>query len=233
MKNKNVVFLVLAFCLFSFSALGEENEVAQEPQVAQENQGESDADNPEVFVHYTRYADMPEIKELDEKDDDLYTGAEVLPMNIQLSEEEKQQDPSADFDYIDSEYEMPELPCNNEKLTKEVARFIRDNTEVEENSVKSRRSRILLIKNLHNFNEINESDLSGKDNFKTKAALMYLRINRSQEISRVCESKNNTFGKYSNVYLIIYPYMKYYKVVVTNLISIPEKMDEATFVHNW
>ena len=230
--RKNVVFLILALCLFSFPALSEEseNEVAREAQAEQAVQAEDAA--PEGLVHYTHYS-MPEIKELDEKDDDLYSGAEVLPMNIQLSEEEKQQDPSSDLDYIDSEYEMPELPCDNEKLTKEVARFIRDNSEVEENSVKSRRSRILLVKNLHNFSEVKESDLNGRDNFKTKAALMYLRINRSQEIYKVCESKNNTFGKYSNVYLIIYPYMKYYKVVVTNLISIPEKLDEATFVHNW
>lgn len=227
---KKIVLLCLALCLFSFPALCEENETivsAEEPKTQSEDV------TPEMMVHYSHRSAMPEIKELEEKDDDLYSGADVVPMNIQLSEEEKQQDPSADFDYIDSEYEMPELLCSNEKLTKEVARFIRDNSEVEENSVKSRRSRILMVKNLHSFSEVNESDLSGKNNFKTKAALMYLRINRSQEIYKVCESKNNTFGKYSNIYLIIYPYMKYYKVVVTNLISIPEKLDEATFVYNW
>ena len=231
--KKNVVFLILTLCLFSFPAFSEEseNEVPQEVQVEQDTAGVTE--KPEGLVRYPHYANELEIKELDEKEDDLYSGAEVLPMNIQLSEEEKQQDTSADLDYIDSEYEMPELPCSNEKLTKEVARFIRDNSDVEENSVKSRRSRILLVKNLHNFSEVKESDLSGKDNFKTKAALMYLRINRSQEIYKVCESKNNTFGNYSNVYLIIYPYMKYYKVVVTNLISIPEKLDDATFIHNW
>ena len=231
---KKIAFLCLALCLLSFPAFCEENEniAPAEVQETQETQSEG-GDTPEMMVHYSRRSSMPEIKELDEKDDDLYSGAEVLPLNAQLSEEEKQQDLGADLDYIDSEYELPDLSCNNEKLTKNVARFIRDNTDVEENSVKSRRSRLLLVKNLHNFEEISENDLSNKDNFKTKAALMYLRINRSQVIHKVCASKNNSFGKYSNVYLILYPYGKYYKVVVTNLITIPENLDEATFIHNW
>ncbi|MBR1601572.1 MAG: hypothetical protein IJ677_08365 [Alphaproteobacteria bacterium] len=226
---KNFIFLSFVFCLFSSPVYCEENNSAQ--QEIQKSADEEMVSGQSVY--YTHYADMPKIKELDEKDDDLYSGEEVLPMNIQLSEEEKQQDLSLDFDYIDSEYELPDLSCDNEKLTKEVARFIQDNTDVEENSVISRRNRLLLVKNLNKFSEISEDDISNQDNFKTKATLMYLRINRNQTIHKICVSKNNRFGKYNNIFLVIYPYLKYYKIVVTNMISIPEKMDNSTFIHSW
>lgn len=231
--------LCFLFCLlWMFPVVAAENNETDETtaEVAEAGgetaEAEISADLGNV-IEYTHVADMPEMKEFDDSSADLYSGAEVQPLNIQISQEEKMQNLENDLDYIDSEYELPELLCSNEKLTKEVANFIKDNTDSDDGSVRSRRSKLLMVKNLHNFNEIKETDLDAKQNFKAKAALMYLRINESKEIYRICESKDNDFGQFSNIYLIIYPYFKYYKVVVTNLISIPEKMDKATFIHSW
>lgn len=225
---KRIVFISFFCCLLSVPAYSAEDETPQtQPQTPEIEV------KPADLIQYTHYGKVPEIQELDESEDDLYSGAEVKPMDIQISEEEKMQNVSADFDYVDKEYELPELLCNNPNLTKQVAQFIQNNTEDKEGSVKGRRSRLLMIKNLHDFTEISENDLSKHDNFKTRAALVHLRINENREITRVCESKENTFGKFHNVYLILYPYMKYYKVVVTNMISVPEKLEDASFIYSW
>lgn len=225
---KKIVFICFLCCLLSVKAHSAEDKALQDQSQTQEN-----AVNHDDLIHYTHYSKVPDIQELDESEDDLYSGADVKPLDIKISQGEKMQNVSADFDYIDKEYELPELLCNNQNLTKQVAQFIQNNTEDKEGSVKGRRSRLLMIKNLHDFTEISENDLNKKDNFKTRAALVYLRINENREITRVCESKGNTFGKFHNVYLILYPYMKYYKVVVTNMISVPEKLEDASFIYSW
>lgn len=226
---KKSIFCFFICCLWVFPAWSEE---AENTPNTEEVQAESSVENSNDLVRYVGYGKMPEIKELDESEDDLYSGAEVKPMDIKISQDEKQQDPSTDLDYIDKEFVLPELSCNNEKLTKQVALFIQDHLENDEVSVKGRRNHILMVKNLHNFEEISESDL-GKGNFNVRAALAHLRINENREIYKICESKNNTYGKYNNVYLILYPYTKYYKVVVTDLIVTPEKIEDASFIYNW
>ena len=212
--------------MFLFPAYGEE--MASDTIIEQEQ-----PDDFVIQIHQTHYADMPEIKELTEDEDDLYSGAEVKSLIAKISTEEKQQNLEADLDYIDDEYKLPELACSNEKLTKDVADFILRNTDNDVGSVKNRRSRLLMARNLHNFEEIKENELNDKDNFKTKATLMHLRINEHREIYKICASKDNKYGNYSSVYLIIYPYYKYYKVVVTNLVGLVDKSDEATFIYNW
>lgn len=193
----------------------------------------AEAGGIEVDVRYTQYSDMPEIKILEESEDDLYSGADVTEVVAVLSEEERQQELSTDFDYIAKEYEMPELSCENPNLTKQVAQFIENHFDNDESSVPGKRNRILLIKNLHNFSQISQENLNKTDNFKAKAALMNLHINENREISKICVSKDNNFDRYDNIYLIIYPYLRYYKVVVTNLITVPEKLDAATFIYSW
>lgn len=224
---KKIIFWSFICCLLSLPVFGEENGAVIEQY--EENM----SSNPPDLVYYNRRGKMPEIKELKPEEDDLYSGVEVKPLNAKMSEDEKLQNLSNDIDYIDKEYELPELLCNNPKLTKQVARFIQDKTNYNESSVKSRRNRLLMVKNLHDFTEINENDLNKNGNFKTKAALAHLRINENRKVYRICESKNNSFGQFSNVYLILYPYVKYYKVIVTNLISVTEKTDEAAFIYSW
>ena len=228
---KKIVCLLISVILWNFPAFAEDAAARDSANVREEQPqtGENLAD----LVHHTHYGEMPEIKELPKDEDDLYSGAEVKPMTAKISEDEKQQDLSTDLDYVDKEFVLPELLCSDEKLRHQVAVFIQNNTKDNESSVKGRRSRLLMIKNLHGFEEVSEEELANNKNFKLRAAVAHLRINANREIYRVCESKNNNAGRHNNVYIIIYPYFKYYKVAVTNLMSTTETIDEATFTYNW
>ena len=228
---KKIVCLLASCILWNFPVFAEETEVQNAASV-QAEQAQT-VENLADLVHYSNYGKMPEIKELPEEEDDLYSGAEVKPMVAKISEAEKQQDLSTDMDYVDKEFVLPELSCDNDNLRRQVALFIQNNTKAEENSVKSRRSRLLMIKNMHSFEEISEEELENNKNFKLRAVVAHLRINENREIYKVCESKNNNIGQHDNIYIVIYPYLKYYKVVVTNLMNTAEKIDEVTFMYNW
>lgn len=228
---KKIVCLLASCILWNFPVFAEETEVQNAASV-QAEQAQT-VENLADLVHYSNYGKMPEIKELPEEEDDLYSGAEVKPMVAKISEAEKQQDLSTDMDYVDKEFVLPELSCDNDNLRRQVALFIQNNTKSEENSVKSRRSRLLMIKNMHSFEEISEEELENNKNFKLRAVVAHLRINENREIYKVCESKNNNIGQHDNIYIVIYPYLKYYKVVVTNLMNTAEKIDEVTFMYNW
>lgn len=194
----------------------------------------ANAQEAEELVHYAvpKMNSEPQIKKLDAAEDDLYDGADIKPLSGQLSQSEKLQENSSDLDYIDNSVEMPELPCSDARLLQEVRDFVFKNVHHHSaTSVLEKRSRTLLIKNMHEFEEITEKEL--EKNFEANAALMYLKINENREIYKICASRNNRHGDLQNIYLIIYPYINYYKVVVTNLIVVPEKMENATFLHNW
>ena len=122
--------------------------------------------------------------------------------------------------------------CSDEKLMQQIRKFIFDYEQQKPtNSVREKRARILLVRNLNALQEISEKDLRG--NFEASAALVSLKINEKREIHRICASLNNHSQKYADVYAIIYPYINYYKVVVTNLATAPEKIDDATFIFSW
>lgn len=194
----------------------------------------ANAHEAEDMVHYAvpQMKSEPQMKKLDPAEDDLYDGADIKPLSGQLSDAEKLQENSSDLDYIDNTGQMPELPCSDEKLLQEVRDFVYKNVRHRSaNSVLEKRSRTLLIKNMHAFEEITEKDL--EKNFEANAALIHLKINENREIYKICASRNNKHGDLKNIYLIIYPYINYYKVVVTNLMTTPEKIEDATFLHNW
>ena len=188
----------------------------------------------EGVVHYAvpKIKSQPQMKKLEAAEDTLYDGAEIKPLPGQLSDSEKLAEDSSDLEYVANMTKLPNLPCSDAKLLQEVSEFIYNNVRHREtHSVLEQRSRTLLVKNLHAFEEINEKDLA--DNFEANAALMYLKVNERRDIHRICASRNNRYGDFKNIYLIIYPYINYYKVVVTNLITLPENMEKATFIHNW
>lgn len=192
------------------------------------------AQEAEVMVHYAvpQVQSEPQMKKYDPEENNLNDGTDIKPLSGHLSQAEKLQENSSDLNYIDNEKQMPELSCSDEKLLQEVRDFIFKHVRHRSsNSVLEKRSRTLLIKNMHTFEEITEKDL--EKNFEANAALIHLKINENREIYKICASRNNRRGDLQNIYLIIYPYINYYKVVVTNLIVVPEKMDEATFLHNW
>ncbi len=163
---------------------------------------------------------------------DLYDGAGIRPIEKQLSPEEKLQEDSSDLNYISKEKKQPDLLCSDEKLMQQIRKFIFDYEQQKPtNSVREKRARILLVRNLNALQEVSEKDLRG--NFEASAALVSLKINEKREIHRICASLNNHSPKYADVYVIIYPYINYYKVVITNLATTPEKIDDATFIFSW
>jgi len=165
-------------------------------------------------------------------EDELYDGAEIRPMEKTLSTEEKQQENSSDLDYLDNSTQRPELLCSNERLLQQVKDFIfKFEQKTPTNSVQERRARILLVKNLNPFIEVSEPDI--KENFEASAAVINLKINEKREIYRICASKDNESKKYKDTYIIIYPYINYYKIAVTNLAALPENLNDATFIFNW
>lgn len=204
------------------------------PVLAQEAEVAAPEDNVAVenAEHHGQRgaAYTPEIKELTPEEDDLYDGSEIKPLRGTLSETEKMQE-GGDFEAED-EPRLPELLCSDERLRTQAGRFIYDFVNKQpKNTVPGRRAQVLLTKNMNAFQEIKDTDL--KKNFEASAALMHLRMNENREIYKICASQNNDNKNFRDLNIIIYPFMNFYKVVVTNLIQSPENMDEATFIYNW
>ena len=215
----NKIRFVLGIC-FGFIAL---------PALAQEA-----PEDPAAMVHYnlSPRKNPPVIRTLDPSEDDLYDGAEIKPIERQLSLEEKQQENSSDLNYIKEESKMPDLLCSNESLLNQVRKFIFETEQSKPtNSVPEKRARILLVNYLNELHEVSENDI--RKDFNASAIVANLKINEHRVIHRICASTENRSKKYGNVYVVIYPYVNYYKVVVTNLAVLPEKKDDATFIFNW
>ena len=159
---------------------------------------------------------------------------DVEPLNIELSEDEKSQENSTGIYDIEENKPMPELECSNPNLIRQVKDFIYNNiNRVGTNSVVEKRNRILLVKNLHDFEDITGQELSGKDSFSASSVMAHLKINEGKEIYKLCKSSGNLSKEFANLYVVIYPYAKYYNVVVANLVTSTSNIERATFVYNW
>jgi len=161
---------------------------------------------------------------------ELYDGADIKPIERQISDTEKMQETGSDLNYIGNETPRPDLLCADDTLLQRVKDFIYE-VEKQKNvvSVPQKRERVLLVENLHPFKEVGEDKVKG--NFEAAATLTYLRINGRHEIHRICVSPDNHSKKFKDVYIIIYPYLQHYKVTVTNLVLVPENADDATFIY--
>lgn len=187
-------------------------------------------------VIHTGYDQLGEIKELvlEKDEDDLYADSAIQPLDKEMSGEERQGENNSDFTDLFGDKKLPELLCSNAGLKKQVEDFIYQNINKQETrSVVEKRLRVLLVKNLKDFVEITPEDIAGKNKFEALAAVMELKVNRSTPIYRICASKGNDYSKFESVYVVIYADQDYYKVIVSNLMPTPNRMDEATFIYNW
>lgn len=187
-------------------------------------------------VIHTGYDQLGEIKSLvlEKDEDDLYADPEIKPLNKEMSGEERSDKNNTDFTDLFGEKKLPELLCSDAKLKQQVEDFIYQNINKQETrSVVEKRLRVLLVKNLKDFAEITAEDITGKNKFEALAAVMELKVNRFTPIYKICASKGNDYSKFESVYVVIYAYQDYYKVVVSNLMPTPNRMDEATFIYNW
>lgn len=190
-----------------------------------------EVDDAGDIVHYglKTQADI-KIKKLTPEEDDLYDGGEIKPLRGTLSATEKMQKGGSFED--DDEPRLPDLQCSDEKLREQVGKFVYEFAGKQiKNTVPAKREQVLMVRNIKTFEDADEKEL--KKNFEASAALIYLKMNKNREIYKICASKNNKNKKFRDFYIILYPYLNFYKVVVTNFISNPEKMDEATFIYNW
>ena len=175
-----------------------------------------------------------EIKEMSEETDNAFNAdVEIVPLKKSLSAEESMLEDSSDLSVIDSQ-PLTALNCNNPKLKEQVEHFIYKNiNQKDTNSVLEKRRRLLMVRNMADFEEIDIEQIDSKADFETLAALAYMKINKHIEINKICRSQQNRNDKFKNIYAVLYTVAGYYKVVVTNLMPVTDKMDEATFIFTW
>jgi hypothetical protein len=175
-----------------------------------------------------------EIREMSEETDNAFNAdVEIVPLKKSLSAEESMLEDSSDLSVIDSQ-PLTALNCNNPKLKEQVEHFIYKNiNQKDTNSVLEKRRRLLMVRNMADFEEIDIEQIDSKADFETLAALAYMKINKHIEINKICRSQQNRNDKFKNIYAVLSTVAGYYKVVVTNLMPVADKMDEATFIFTW
>lgn len=232
---KEIWFIFFGALFLSLPVKAQENPETADVSAVENDEAETPNDVFEGIRYGVHTNEAIEIKELPAQEDDLYDGTEVRPIEKGLSEEEQMQEGSTDLEVIsDTETELPNLSCDDPKLKEQVKTFIYNNlSKVATNSVIEKRSRVLLTKSLQEFKDVTNEEIDGSKNFAAASAVAYLRINSEHKISRICRSSGNDSKQFNDLYIIIYPYIRYYKVVVTNLMSSTEQMGDATFVYNW
>ena len=173
--------------------------------------------------------------ELQKQDDVFDASVEVKPLATELSQKEQQQEDSTDLNYIDEQSELPDLPCNTPNLKKQIASFIYNNLKQQTTfSVIELRKRNLMVKNLSEFQDVTADKIDSSKYFVAAATDAYLRINQHRKIKHICKSFNQDASKqFNDLYVIIYPFLNFYKVVVTNLMNSTEDLEKATFIYNW
>ncbi len=192
------------------------------------------ADDGQIIREGYSIRETPKV-ELNIEDDVLDASAEVKPLATRMSKSEQMQETNSDLDYIEENIVLPDLPCDSPNLKKQVEAFMLNNlNKFATNSVIEKRNRILMLKNLPDFKDVSGEKIDSKVNFLAASADAYLRINEKRKILHVCKSSNlNKEYNLKDVYVIIYPYLEYYKVVVANVMNSIEDLDKSTFIYNW
>ena len=191
------------------------------------------ADDEAEFVE--KYGGKVPLAEMKAEDDVFNADTKINEPEAQMSESERQQEDSSDFDYMDDKQELPDLPCDSPNLKKQVKSFIMNSlNQTAAYSVAERRHRILMVRDLADFEDVTSEKIGGKKYYAAASTAAFLRINQKREIKHVCVSRNTGEAeKFKTLHILIYPYLNYYKVVVANLVTSTENLDDATFIYNW
>lgn len=199
-----------------------------------EANAKAEAEHEMMNSYFDDVLQTVEIKEMSEETDNAFNAdVEIVPLKKSLSAEESMLEDSSDLSVIDSQ-PLTALNCNNPKLKEQVEHFIYKNiNQKDTNSVLEKRRRLLMVRNMADFEEIDIEQIDSKADFETLAALAYMKINKHIEINKICRSQQNRNDKFKNIYAVLYTVAGYYKVVVTNLMPVTDKMDEATFIFTW
>lgn len=165
--------------------------------------------------------------------DSLNFDTEIKPLTKEMSTEEKSV-LNSEFENVYKPEKTQEITCDLPQLKKQIKSFVFNHmTDNSESSVIKRRQQILAIRNIHDFADVTDEKIDSKKDFLTASAVAYLKINENRTISRICKSSDNANEKLNGLYAVIYPYADYYKVVIPNLMTSAENIDDATFIFNW
>lgn len=165
---------------------------------------------------------------------DFDGNTEIKPLEKELSAYEAEQENSTDLNNIDDGKPLPEILCTDKKLKKQVENFIYAYVNKESTgSIVEQRARYLLARNLHEFKETDENNLSAQDVYSVSSAVAYLKINEGREIYKICHSSGNNTKKFADLFAVIYRDGAYYKVVIPNIMVSTKKINNATFTYSW
>lgn len=104
--------------------------------------------------------------------------------------------------------------CQNprllQKVLEKIASFYRQNPS---NSIIDKRRQTLMLKNLHNFQEVDIASFDPKENFAVSDQIISYKINKGlkEEQMRLCRSSYPR-----PIYLLIYPHNNFYTVEIIN-----------------
>ncbi len=233
--HKIVFILSLLLFLNIAPVCATESEVANVAENAEVTPANNTEDpNREITVHMG-YEKLGEVNKMaiTAEEDNLYTNTDVIPMDKEMSDTERVTEDVQIFNDEKEEKSLA-LTCDNPALKQQILNFIYQKiSKNETRSVIEKRVRALLVKNMRDFREITNEEITGKSAFNTKAAMMELRVNKHFPAQRICESKGNKFDNFENIYAVIYEDEGYYKVIVTNFMISPNETNDATFIFNW
>ena len=165
---------------------------------------------------------------------DLNDSTDIKPLEKVISSEEASLEGSSDLYDVDYGQQLPELPCSDERLKKQIENFVFSYVSRNgANSVIEQREQYLLAKNIRDFVQTDEKVLNSKDNYSAAMAVAYLKINTNKEIYKICRSYGNDSKKFADLFAVIYRQGAYYQVVIPNVMNSTKDMDKATFTFNW
>ena len=95
-------------------------------------------ENMEIQAEETSGVEAQEMLDLDENDD---TKIEIAPLDIQMSDNERQQENSSSVDFIEHVDKLNDLPCDDQRLREQVEAFIYEKI--------SEKSRFRLLKSVN------------------------------------------------------------------------------------
>ena len=228
---QKIIFTLSLLCFLNIAPVYATDTQVAEPEGSA---AAAEGNHADTTVHIG-YEQLVEIKKmsLTPEEDDLYADTTLAPLNKEMSDEERGEKDITIFQNTEKQRNF-ELKCDNPMLKQQVINFIYQKINTNEtHSVPEKRLRALLVKNVRDFKEIRSDKLSDKNAFNARAVVMELRVNKHFPLQKICESKGNEFNKFESIYIVMYEDEGYYKIIVTNLMSSPNKSDDATFIFNW
>ena len=80
--------------------------------------------NAEEVIRYGVITNEIKPVELKKEDDVFDTSTDIKPLTVRMSESERQEENNSDLDYIEEDFQLPDLPCDSKNLKRQVENFM-------------------------------------------------------------------------------------------------------------